>query len=301
MSLEGIEFYKVSGGGNDFVAVIETSHQPTPAEIQAVCQRRLSVGADGLFLLDRQDDGVVHMRYFNADGTSAALCLNGTRCAARLAFEVGWSKDQVTLLTGAGLIRGENAEALGAEKERIRLHLQAPEAKIEPVDVIVEVAGKALSLNGWRTVVGVPHLVFPWGEALSEISQEAAIEVAVEILGAALVHHAVAGPEGANVNLVSQISTEPLEPESQRTGSFAIRTYERGVNAETLACGTGVMASALCLRQAGHGTFPVDAYTAGGFTFTVDAAQAGEDIAGWSLTGDARIVSQGRLLSGALV
>jgi diaminopimelate epimerase len=112
----------------------------------------------------------------------------------------------------------------------------------------------------------------------------------VEAAGAFLVHHAVAGPEGANVNFVS----------SEGPRGFSLRTYERGVNGETLACGTGVMATAQCLFAAGRGSFPMDARTAGGFTFRVDATSEAGALTAWSLAGDARVVARGRLAAGAL-
>ena len=283
-SLAGADFFKVSGGGNDFVALVESSHEPTAEEIRAVCRRGLSVGADGLFLLDRLSGGCVRMRHFNADGSHASLCLNGTRCAARLAFHLGWATGQVTLTTGAGSIRGEDAGDGGT-----RLHLPPPAAASDPFEVHLELPGAApLHLEGWRTIVGVPHLVLLWNEALAQAP--------VDAVGAALVHHPLAGPQGANVNFVALLAPEEPSPES-----FALRTYERGVDAETLACGTGVMASALCLNRAGRGTFPLSAHTAGGFVFTVDAIRDGEKITAWSLTGDARLVAEGKLARGALL
>ncbi|KAB2959282.1 MAG: hypothetical protein F9K16_12565, partial [Thermoanaerobaculia bacterium] len=92
---------KVSGGGNDFLALIEPDRLPTCAEIAAWCARGLSIGADGLFVLAR-DGGRVRMDYWNADGRPAALCINGTRCAARLAFDLGWAAEKATIVTGAG-------------------------------------------------------------------------------------------------------------------------------------------------------------------------------------------------------
>ncbi len=82
-------FFRLSGGGNDFLALVEPIDDPQPDQIRAWCRRGLSLGADGLFVLDRSPDGA-RMRYFNADGSAASLCLNGTRCAVRLARHLGW-------------------------------------------------------------------------------------------------------------------------------------------------------------------------------------------------------------------
>src|SRR5689334_17237933 len=96
-------FYKLSGSGNDFLALAEPEETPAAGQIRAWCRRGVSIGADGLFVL-RQTEGGAVMDYFNADGLAADLCLNGTRCAAQLAFRLGWAQDRVQLRTGAGSV-----------------------------------------------------------------------------------------------------------------------------------------------------------------------------------------------------
>lgn len=266
------EFFKVSGGGNDFIAFVDPAEVPSVEEIRLLCRRGLSVGADGVFFLRRAGNRV-EMTHFNSDGSAAALCLNGTRCAARLALELGWAVDTVTLATGAGTIRGENAGP-----NRIRLHLPPPEERPEPFETF---AGGRL-LKGWRTVVGVPHLVLPWTAGLEDAP--------VLEAGADLVHHDVAGPGGANVNFVYPAAGH----------RFDVRTFERGVENETLACGTGVMASAQVLAAVGEGEMPLAAQTAGGAILEVDGVLRDGQVQVWSLTGDARVVYQGRLKAAAL-
>ena len=95
------EFYRLSGGGNDFLALAEPEREPSPDEVRAWCARGLSLGADGLFLLRRSPAGA-RMLHFNADGSPAELCINGTRCAARLAVELGWADGELVIETGAG-------------------------------------------------------------------------------------------------------------------------------------------------------------------------------------------------------
>ena len=112
-------YFKLSGGGNDFLAMAEPAGDPTPDQIRRWCARGTSEGADGLFVLRREGSGV-RMTYSNADGNRAALCLNGTRCAARLAFYLGWAAGSVTVATDAGKFRATNATEQTIELEMPR-------------------------------------------------------------------------------------------------------------------------------------------------------------------------------------
>src|SRR5215213_2345877 len=102
-------FYKVSGSGNDFLALAEPFETPAPETIRAWCRRGVSLGADGLFVLRRAGGGA-SMEYFNSDGYPADLCLNGTRCAAQLAFHLGWAEGTVQVTTGAGAFAGRRLD-----------------------------------------------------------------------------------------------------------------------------------------------------------------------------------------------
>ncbi len=268
-------FTKVSGGGNDFIALVEPEAAPDPATTAAWCQRGLSLGADGVFVLRRLGEPRhVRMEHWNSDGGPASLCLNGTRCAARLAFELGWAgAEGVTIETGAGPVRARDAGAAG-----IALELAPPTERI--LSIAAEIEGGLVT--GWRTVVGVPHLVIEWPETLAEAP--------VAKLGARLVHHPLAGPDGANVNFVRLVDPHHVE----------IRTYERGVYAETLACGSGVLSTTQVLTSLGRAAFPLSFLTAGGFALVVDGTLEAGHVHRWNLTGDARIVAQGQLLPGSL-
>lgn len=258
-------FYKVSGSGNDFLALVEEP-EPAPEAIQAWCRRGISLGADGLFILRRGADGIV-MDYFNSDGYRADLCLNGTRCAAQLAFHLGWAEDTVAIRTGAGTVAARRGDAA-----RVTLELPAPET---PRELVLDVDG--IRCAGYAVRVGVPHFVLPWPESLDRAP--------VASLGREIRHHSLF-PEGANVNFVRY-------PDGHR---MEIRTFERGVEAETLSCGSGILAGAAAGLHIGRSALPLRVSVQGGFELEVDASGSG-----WLLGGDARVVAQGTLLDGAAV
>lgn len=268
-----IPFYRLSGAGNDFLALAEPAAAVAPETIRAWCRRGLSLGADGLMVLSRRH-GAVAMAYYNADGRPAELCLNGTRCAARLAFHLGWARQRVDILTAAGTLTADEAGPR-------RVALRVPPLGQPPRELTVDLDDGLV--EGWWVEVGVPHAVLPWAEGL------AAAPVAE--LGPRLRHHPACGPAGANVDFVRYPAPGRLE----------IRTYERGVEAETLACGTGVLAAVavgLLIRRL---ELPVTALTRGGFELEVrgETGGAGRLPASWTLTGDARLLAEGRLTAEA--
>ncbi len=269
-------FYKVSGAGNDFIALPEplpAGFDLSPEVVRAWCTRRLSLGADGLFLLSPApgDRGAaVRMVHFNADGNRADLCINGTRCAARLAWELGWARgDTLTVLTDAGAI-----PARRAPPDDVALELPAPTA-VEPLSLAVDGAVHA----GFRVDSGVPHFVLFRPE--DDLGR-----APVATLGPTLRHHPDLGPAGANVDFVQVVDRHRI----------AIRSYERGVEGETLACGTGVLAAVAAGRAAGTLDPPVAALTRGGFELRVDRSPRADRL---ELSGDARLVARGELLPSA--
>jgi diaminopimelate epimerase len=271
-----VDYFKLSGSGNDFLALAEPAQAPSAEAIRAWCRRGVSLGADGLFVL-RREGAAVRMDYFNADGLPADLCLNGTRCAARLAFALGWAAERVAIATPAGAVAARRAAA-----ERVAVELAAPG---EPRAVEALVAGEVH--RGWAVAPGVPHLVLLWPTGLAEAP--------VATLGPALRRHPAVGPAGANVNFVRLVDPRGTGGGPSR---MEIRTYERGVEAETLSCGTGVLAGAAVGVARGLASFPVVALTASGFALEVDATPRDRPFspdARWTLTGDARLLARGTL------
>lgn len=260
-------FYKLSGSGNDFLALVEPAEEPQPSEIRRWCARGLSIGADGLFTL-RRSAGGARMVHYNADGGRAELCVNGTRCAARLALRLGWATDEIRVETDAGGIAARERDAL------IALTLPPPDSDPEPLEL--EAGGAAIP--GWRLRVGVPHLVVPWAAGVARAP--------VADLGQKLRRHPALGAAGANVDFVDWTGE----------ASFDIRTFERGVEEETLACGSGVLAAAAVGVWTSRLRLPAAARTRGGFELRVEGRAEDGRIRGWSLAGDARLLAEGRLV-----
>jgi diaminopimelate epimerase len=264
-------FYKMTGSGNDFVMVDGRVSPPagwTAPRIVAVCDRRSGVGADGLVTLTPEADGV-RMVYWNADGSRAAMCGNAALCSTRLAARLGMAPEsQITLLTDAGNVE---SRCVGAgELAEIRV----PDTAVPvPVPTIALHTGERAA---WLGVVGVPHLVVLVGDAVS---------VDVEGRGRSLRHHPSAGAEGANANFVSA-GQRPGEP-------WLIRTFERGVEGETLACGTGTVAAAIALAAHCGVALPVAFRSWGGEPMTVRARLAGTYATDVWLGGQGRLVFRG--------
>lgn len=224
----GRHFWKMSGSGNDFVVFDARTEPPgslaEPAAIQALCARRTGVGADGVVFLEPWDGGDFRMRYYNADGSRASLCGNAALCISRLATELGAASDAgFTFVTDAGVLTGRIREG------RPEVDL-GPVQGVEP-DVDLEL-GPGEKRAGFA-VAGVPHAVILCADA-------DAIDLADR--GRSVRWHP-GFTEGANANFVSRAGA-----------AWRMRTFERGVEGETLACGTGAVATAAVLAAWGDRT-----------------------------------------------
>jgi len=239
-----LKFWKMNGAGNDFVVLDnrDLAHSLSREQIARLCQRQRGVGADGLLAVEPARNGADYrMRYYNADGGEAEMCGNGARCFARFVGSLeGGKRDRVSFETEAGLIR---AEIVG---DQVRIHLSEPFGLA--LDLPLEIDGQTLAAHAINT--GVPHAVV----FVDELSG-----ADIRGLGSAIRHHDRFAPAGTNVNLV-----QVLAP-----GRLAIRTYERGVEDETLACGTGMVASALIHHEIAGAPSPVAVTVAGGDTLEV--------------------------------
>ena len=266
-----LPFTKMNGAGNDFVVCDNRAGTLTldPSTIARLCDRHRGVGADGLLAVEPPEKGAdFRMRYYNSDGGEAEMCGNGARCfarfAARLQDEV---PDMLSFETQAGLIRASFSGGL------VTVNMSAPHDFRPPQPLN---AGDALCTVQFLNT-GVPH-------AVVFVHDVEAVDVAA--VGAALRWHAAFAPKGTNVNFA-----QVLEP-----GSLVLRTYERGVEAETLACGTGVCASALLHHMITGVPSPVSVKVRGGDTLVVAFERT--DAGGFqnvSLTGPADFVFDGTI------
>jgi diaminopimelate epimerase len=265
-----IPFYKMHGGGNDFVlvdhrrALIPEGEQPRFA--RRVCARQVGVGADGLILIEPGNKADFRWRFYNADGSEAEMCGNGGRCAARLAVMLGIAPPKLSFETLAGIMHAE------VQDREVRLQL----AGIEDFRLYQEIPINGKNLTGHFLQVGVPHVVVP----VPDLEQ-----VPVTFWGKIVRFHPMFQPAGTNVNFIKFQGSQALE----------VRTYERGVEDETLACGTGAVAAALIAARLGHVVSPVQVNTRGGETLTVHFKLQGEDFRDVFLEGEALVVCQGEL------
>jgi diaminopimelate epimerase len=268
--MNDIRFYKMSGSGNDFILIDNRDRalddRVTPNFIAKVCRRKMSVGADGLILIQNSNTVDFKWRFFNSDGSVAEMCGNGARCAARFAFLHDIAGKDMAFETDAGIIYATVLQ----DSVKIKM---TPPSDIEE-DIRLTAGGKSLELSFINT--GVPHVVF----FVDNIDAPD-----MTPLGREIRFHERFSPAGTNVNAVF------MRP----NGSIAARTYERGVENETLACGTGAVAAALvCAHQAG-GKSPIEVLTRGGGILRVHFTYRNGRFSEVFLEGEARLIYIGKL------
>jgi diaminopimelate epimerase len=260
-----IPFSKMSGTGNDFILIDNRDRLVEDDRltefIKGVCRRKMSVGADGLILIESSDKADFRWRFFNSDGSLAEMCGNGARCAARFAYLNGIAGANLSFETEAGIINGQ-VKGRGAK-------VKIPDPEDLRLDYTVDLASGPLTVSSLNT--GVPHVV---------VMQEAVDGVDVVGLGRELRYHDAFAPAGTNVNFICQ----------QKPGQLAIRTYERGVEDETLACGTGSIAGALVASCKTNGTSPISLVTRSGESLTIHFRESNHEFTDVYLEGDARLI-----------
>ena len=269
-----IRFYKMTGAGNDFVMVdnrdLALSHILTRENIARICNRRFGIGADGLIAIESaRNEGDVRMRYYNADGGEAEMCGNGARCFT--AFVSHLSGGKITKLcfeTPAGTVRG-----LVNPDGSVSIRLTNPHGlklNILPADNIIPAPVHFLN-------TGVPHAVV----FLPDVEN-----INLNTMGAYLRYHRSFAPAGTNADFATVMSAQHLR----------LRTYERGVEGETLACGTGITATALLHAALTGAASPIQVDAAGGDTLSVAFTRIGStEFSDVTLTGPATIVFRGEI------
>jgi diaminopimelate epimerase len=264
-----LRFTKMNGAGNDFILFDNRTGDIDlgPKEIAHLCDRHRGIGADGILLLEKPTNRAdFRMRYFNADGGEAEMCGNGARCFARYANKVGGQKEKISFETPAGVI---SAELKG---DLVTLRMTEPTDLRLNVDLPVPAGNKTVHfINS-----GVPHVVIP----VAKID-----DTDVRCEGAAIRNHKMFLPNGTNVNFI----------EKRGPSKIAIRTYERGVEDETLACGTGIVASALIFAASEDCEGPVTVLARGGDELQVSFEKTRDQFRNVTLTGPAEFVFEGTI------
>ena len=273
MTVSSIDFYKMSGSGNDFIIVDNRDPWMNAtdwmAAIPKICRRKLSVGADGFILVENSATADFRWCFVNSDGSLADMCGNGARCVARYACLKGITGSTLTFETRAGLI------AAKVDGERVKIKMTASKNLNSAVDITMADTRTKLRVASINT--GVPHVVIPVADVHA---------VDVVRLGREIRHHNRFAPQGTNVNFIA------WRPD----GGIDIRTYERGVEDETMACGTGAVAAALIAAH-GHGKqSPVRLCPPSGRDLTVHFRHNGSgQYREIYLEGDARVIYTGSL------
>ncbi len=239
MTYRGTSFSKMSGTGNDFIVIDNTARQYdfNWSEFAKIyCRRRISVGADGILVLEAHTDCDFNYRIFNADGSEAEMCGNGARCVAQFAFDKGITGNKMRFMTLAGIIEAR------VNQDDVAIKMTAPQRLRTNI---------AINLNGCPATVhhidtGVPHTIM-FSDDIKGLD--------VAATGRAIRYHEQFAPAGTNADFIGFSGSD----------SIIVRTYERGVEAETLACGTGAVAAAIISHATGNmKTAPITVQMPGG-------------------------------------
>jgi len=268
--MDKITFFKMSGSGNDFIIVDNrrpvVGHLDLQRLIVNVCRRKMSVGADGFILIEDSDVADFKWHFYNSDGSRPEMCGNGARCAARFAYLLDIAGSALTFETDAGVI---SAEIVGD-----RVKVKMPDPSDIQSDFTIELSGGPCKVSSLNT--GVPHVI---------VEEADLDDVDVFQRGREIRNHSAFAPDGSNVNFVSIIQPNHL----------ALRTYERGVEDETLACGTGAIAAALATADKTGWQSPIHVRTRSGNVLTIHFSLKNGRYEHVFLEGDARVIYEGKL------
>jgi len=262
-----MQFYKLSGSGNDFV-LFDNRDGALAGDlsglVQKACARRIGIGADGVLLIEHSDKADFRMRYLNADGGEADFCGNGGRCIAYLAHRLGAAGESMRFEANDG------THQASVDGTTVRLRMA------DPSDIslafLLEVEGKGYAASFANT--GVPHVVV-------QVAEVAGFDVVG--VGRQIRHHERYQPQGTNANFIEMVNRHRIR----------IRTYERGVEDETLACGTGSTAAAVVSALRGLVEQPVECLTQGGELLTVYLKINGDKVSNVYLEGQVELVFTG--------
>jgi diaminopimelate epimerase len=264
-------FAKAVASGNDFIIIdnkageLDFRQLDYPEIARELCSRRHSVGADGLLVLESSDAADYRMRVINPDGSEVTMCGNGARCSALYASASGWG-DHLKVETGAGVLETE------VSGDNVKIRMSDP--RDLKLDINLGIGPNLMKVHYVNT--GVPHVV----HMVEELEGYPVTEIGRQIR-----EHPMFAPEGTNADFVGNVEGNVA----------ALRTYERGVEDETLACGTGTVASAVILAVLDHVSSPVRMKTRSGEELTVYFNMSGRKITDVYLEGPAKLVYEGKI------
>jgi diaminopimelate epimerase len=264
-----VTFTKMHGAGNDFIMIDDrTGRMPWQDHflMVAMATRRTGIGCEGIILIQPSERADFRMRFLNPDGTEVELCGNGARCAAAFAHAIGAAGKSMTMETMCGLMDAELTDA--------GVRVWMPEATRKNYGLEVKLGDRVV--KGAFLNTGVPHFVVP-------VEDVSAVDVVGE--GRLLRLHETFAPEGTNVSFVS----------FRLPDRMSMRTYERGVEAESGACGTGAVACAIVAVETAGLTLPVRVRTSVGCELIVDGDWRGRKCTGLTLTGPVKVVFHGEV------
>jgi diaminopimelate epimerase len=270
VNMDHISFFKMSGSGNDFILIDNRTRvveeNGLSDMIKRVCRRKMSIGADGFILVENSDQVDFKWRFYNSDGSRAEMCGNGARCAARFAFLKGIAGKEMAFGTDAGIVSASITDQ--------GVKIKMPDPKEIKTDYLIELERGSLSVNSVNT--GVPHVVLLVDklDGADVLNQGREIRYCKSFF-----------PAGTNVNFISVLND----------GSIAIRTYERGVEDETLACGTGAVAGAVILAYKAKINSPVSVLTKSGVFLNIYFKKNNGEFSDVYLEGDARVIYSGKM------
>jgi len=264
-----LKFTKMHGAGNDFV-LIDDRAGTVPWEdhflMAALASRRTGIGCEGVILVQHSDKADFRMRFLNPDGTEVELCGNGSRCAAAFAHAIGASGTALTMETMCGLIDAQLSDT--------GVCVWMPEPSKKNFGIVLKVGNE--TVRGDFINTGVPHFVVQ----VPNIST-----VDVQGLGRALRLHPAFAPDGTNVDFVT----------FRAPNRMSMRTYERGVEAESGACGTGAVACAVVAVETQQFTLPANVKTPSGYDLTIDGDWRHHKCTGLTLSGPVKFVFTGEI------
>jgi len=268
----GLKFYKLTGSGNDFIIIDDREEKIKkgifPFLAIHLCRRKWSIGADGLIIIRNSEKADFKWYFYNADGSEAEMCGNGGRCVARLAFVLGIAQKKLTFETKSGIIFAE------VDGNNVKLALTPPSDL--RLNIKLRLNRKNYTVHFVNT--GVPHAIVLTNDLKN---------VQIKELGRKIRYHSYFRPAGTNVDFVHIVSEKEIE----------IRTYERGVEDETLACGTGAVASAIITFKLKKTSSPIKVKTKSGEILEVFFD---EDLKKVLLKGETRFIYEGRICEEAL-